>query len=384
MEEITCTELLPPLSEWADNDLLREQFRLFADGTMKDILDLVDVPLLVLNRFRQAVFINEKLQRILSDRPLSELLGNRPGDLFGCIRATETAGGCGTSETCALCGARESILMGLTGREASMECRILSANPDGITAHDLYVTTKPLLRGNDRFAMVTLLDISDQKRRRALERIFFHDVLNTAGSLSGLVEIAAERSGVELQEEFGLFKLSVRQILEEIQAQKLLMDAECRELKVKSCRLESKRILEELHSVYGFHNVAHNRRVDIDANAAGIDFTSDPVLIRRVLGNMVKNALEAVREGESVRLNCSKNNGGPLFSVSNPGVIDKKIKNQIFMRHFSTKGADRGLGTYSIKLLGENYLQGKVWFESGAESGTTFYLWLPGLEEPVN
>jgi sensor histidine kinase regulating citrate/malate metabolism len=108
------------------------------------------------------------------------------------------------------------------------------------------------------------------------------------------------------------------------------------------------------------------------------------VLIRRVLGNMVKNALEAVREGDRVSLNCVESRGGPLFSVSNPGVMDKKVKNQIFMRHFSTKGADRGLGTYSIKLLGENYLQGKVWFESGAESGTTFYLWLPGAEAPDN
>lgn len=45
---------------------------------------------------------------------------------------------------------------------------------------------------------------------------------------------------------------------------------------------------------------------------------------------------------------------------------------QIFQRSFSTKGGGRGIGTYSVKLLTENYLQGRVAFVSTAEAGTTF------------
>jgi sensor histidine kinase regulating citrate/malate metabolism len=50
---------------------------------------------------------------------------------------------------------------------------------------------------------------------------------------------------------------------------------------------------------------------------------------------------------------------------------------QIFQRSFSTKGAGRGLGTYSIKLLGERYLHGTVSFASSAEQGTIFQISLP-------
>jgi sensor histidine kinase regulating citrate/malate metabolism len=33
----------------------------------------------------------------------------------------------------------------------------------------------------------------------------------------------------------------------------------------------------------------------------------------------------------------------------------------------------RGIGTYSMKLFGEKYLKGKVWFTSSAENGTSFF-----------
>jgi sensor histidine kinase regulating citrate/malate metabolism len=49
----------------------------------------------------------------------------------------------------------------------------------------------------------------------------------------------------------------------------------------------------------------------------------------------------------------------------------------MFQRSFSTKGSDRGLGTYSMKLLGERYLHGEVEFTTSQEEGTTFRLILP-------
>lgn len=54
-----------------------------------------------------------------------------------------------------------------------------------------------------------------------------------------------------------------------------------------------------------------------------------------------------------------------------------EVQAQVFQRSFSTKGNDRGLGTYSMKLFGENYLKGKVYFQSDADKGTTFFLALP-------
>jgi sensor histidine kinase regulating citrate/malate metabolism len=45
---------------------------------------------------------------------------------------------------------------------------------------------------------------------------------------------------------------------------------------------------------------------------------------------------------------------------------------QLFQRSFSTKGQSRGIGSYSIKLLTENYLKGKVSFISNENDRTVF------------
>ncbi len=54
-----------------------------------------------------------------------------------------------------------------------------------------------------------------------------------------------------------------------------------------------------------------------------------------------------------------------------------EIQLQVFNRSFSTNGTGRGIGTYSIRLLGEKYLGGQVTFDSFDGGGTTFRIHLP-------
>ena len=87
---------------------------------------------------------------------------------------------------------------------------------------------------------------------------------------------------------------------------------------------------------------------------------------------MVKNGLEATASGGTVRLSYDGANGRHCFKVWNPGKIDDDVIPRIFQRYFSTKeGRGHGLGTYSMKLLGERFLGGKVQFSTG-DDGTTF------------
>jgi sensor histidine kinase regulating citrate/malate metabolism len=61
--------------------------------------------------------------------------------------------------------------------------------------------------------------------------------------------------------------------------------------------------------------------------------------------------------------------------------MPKEVQLQLFQRSFSTKGRGRGIGTYSIKLLTEKYLRGKVDFISNEGTGTTFNLYFPKNNE---
>ncbi len=97
---------------------------------------------------------------------------------------------------------------------------------------------------------------------------------------------------------------------------------------------------------------------------------------------MVKNALEASPTGDVVTLGVDTALGVGIaerelhFWVHNTSVIPEVYHQRIFQRDFSTKGPDRGLGTYSMKLL-SHFLSGDVHFVSSSGSGTRFTLSLP-------
>ena len=88
---------------------------------------------------------------------------------------------------------------------------------------------------------------------------------------------------------------------------------------------------------------------------------------------MTKNALEASRNGDTVTIGCCLFEGKVRFFVNNQIYISRDIQLNLFKRSFSTKGAGRGLGTYSMKLLTEKFLGGTVSFVSEPVKGTTFY-----------
>jgi signal transduction histidine kinase len=244
---------------------------------------------------------------------------------------------------------------------------------------DLRVWSRPLAVQDEVFTAFSVMDISDEKRRKALERIFFHDVLNTAGGMKGLADIMGETglSDVEMREFAGMLSESAQQLVEEIGAQRVLSAAESGELKVSMETLKSTDILNWV--VRQFHSApcAKDKQLTVCATAESFDFSSDPVLIRRVLINLTKNALEAVRAGEIVTLGCFEDGDSVGFTVHSAVVIPPEIQRQLFTRSFSTKGAGRGLGTYSIKLITERYLQGSVSFVSNERQGTLFTVRYP-------
>ena len=122
-----------------------------------------------------------------------------------------------------------------------------------------------------------------------------------------------------------------------------------------------------------------NKIIKLGENPGDIIISVDPILLKRILINMVKNALEASLPGQEVKIGAKIDVENNLIRiwVHNQTFIPENVKLQIFHRSFSTKGEDRGLGTYSIKLLGERYLKGSVGFNSNENEGTTFWVDLP-------
>lgn len=372
------TEFAP--AERASSEHIRAHRKLFEKyPILMQVLDAVPNMVMILNPERQIVYVNQslfdRLNISIEEREL--IFGSRPGEVWKCAHAFESVGGCGTTSFCETCGAANAIVSSLNKQADVQECRIVQDHTGN--ALDFRVWAKPLVLDGELFSIFTVSDISHEKRREVLERIFFHDLLNTAGGLKGSAELFREANEVELSEFQDIILRLSDELIEEIQAQRQLVAAEAEQLAAIPSRFLAEDILHEVVRVCRSHEVAQDKHIKIADSIFTGALITDRTLLRRVLGNMTKNALEAILPGESVLLGCDACEDGVLFWVHNPGVMPNAVQKQIFQRSFTTKGSGRGLGTYSIKMLTENYLKGRVSFVSSAESGTVFKAFCPHL-----
>jgi hypothetical protein len=366
---MVCTAFAP--AERSPAGVIKEQVKLVArmEG-LKQVVSLIPDIILILNSNRQIVYANKTAMTLLERDILDSVYGLRPGELIDCDHAFEAPGGCGTTIYCSTCGAVKAILSGLRGEESVEECRV-SRKKNG-DSFDMRVWSFPVEYEHQPFVLFVMNDISNEKRRRILERIFFHDVIDTAGGIRNFSEILLEATPSELTEfKEIIFRLS-NQLVDEILAQKQLLSAESNELAVQPVSLNSVGVLKEVIEVYSTHDALKGKKLVIDPQAVEIEFKNDKALLSRVLGNMTKNALEASEPGQIVTLGCETIQGDIQFWVHNQAVIPENVQLQIFQRSFSTKGTNRGLGTYSMRLLSERYLKGKVAFTSSEKEGTRF------------
>lgn len=338
------------------------------------VLGMIPDAVLILNPERQIVFHNEAFIRLASHTDPRKILGLRPGEAFQCIHSDETQGGCGTTVFCRECGAPKAILKAQAQGHATEECRIAVKSGDAL---DVRVWTTRFELGGKTYIAFAVTDTSHENRRRALERIFFHDVLNTASGLRGLTEVFSEASAEEKVEVHGMIQGLSNRLIDEIQAQRELAAAESGDVVPKIEIVNSRQIIDEVADTYRHHDVAKGKTLRVDDKTVTNDLGTDKTLLRRVVGNMTKNALEASGSGDTVTLGCDLHGGEIEFWVHNPSVMPESVKLQVFQRSFSTKGSGRGLGTYSMRLLTEKYLRGKVSFTSEHGKGTRFMARLP-------
>ncbi len=231
-----------------------------------------------------------------------------------------------------------------------------------------------------RLTVLALRDISAEKRRNVLEKVFFHDVLNTAGGISGLATALAEgefRDTSRDAEAKGWMVGLAARLVDEITHQRKLLAAERGEFVPDWGAVVVGALLREVQALYANHDIAAGRRLVLGP-VPEATIVSDGAILRRIIGNLVKNALEATAPGGTVTLFAAQDGVGVVFVVHNPGVMPEEVQLQLFQRSFSTKSGDgRGIGTYSVKLFGERYLKGKVDFASSDTAGTTFRFTVP-------
>ena len=365
----------------AGEDLLARQADAFlSDPTAVALLEAMPGPAMVLNRERQLVASNSQLQVMFTPTDCEALIGRRPGEVLGCVRARERVTGCGTTPACAQCGAVQAILESLsTHGRAVKECRVRTSFRTSGGALNFRVFATYAEIGGEEMVVFALMDLSEEKRRQSLERTLFHD-LREECTVPLVVAESPRPDGAEpvdeaaFRQEFG--DLSAR-VLGQIEAHRQLLAAESGELVVLERDVDLRELLETQVAACRQARVGRGREIGL--RTEGFEsLRSDPVQLARIVDGLLRNALEATPEGGRVEVCGTHDGDGLTLTIQNAGVIPLDVQQQIFQRSFSTRdGEGRGIGTYSVKLLAERYLDGSVEFTSDETRGTVFTVVVP-------
>jgi PAS domain S-box-containing protein len=113
----------------------------------------------------------------------------------------------------------------------------------------------------------------------------------------------------------------------------------------------------------------------------------NPVRLRQVLDNVVGNAIKYSNNGGAVLISIKAeddqlilqvtDNGPGIASADQPHIFDK------FYRGTNTKEEGSGLGLAIVKTIVDAH-QGRIWVESTAGKGSSFFIVLPVSETPIH
>ena len=341
----------------------------YFSSLLKEIPDI----LLIVNHARQIIYLNKNLLENLNVMSCSDKYGLRPGEMLECTHAVHAENGCGSTDFCSVCGLANAIRESENGKRSSKECRLLLNSGEAVS---LIVSSMPFKFEDETFIFCAIQDVSKFKTLEILERIFLHDISNTATTLYALGMMVGDLSDDELNDQIVSHS---QRLIEEIRSYKIMIEAERNELNTIVTEIDPGKILNNSINNLKVIDQFKNKAVKLDCSPGKI--FSDKILFRRVIINLLKNAMEASDDDEIIEVVSRKTeDGGIAIKVCNNAVIPDEVQLQMFQKAYSTKGRGRGWGTYSIKLLTEKYLKGEVTFSSSPSKGTQFMIKIPPLK----
>ena len=106
-----------------------------------------------------------------------------------------------------------------------------------------------------------------------------------------------------------------------------------------------------------------------------INYKIDGIYLTRIITNIVKNGIQSIiHNNKKVRVEIKNKSDRFIISIEDNGSgISEENRDRVFEQKFTTKSTGMGLGLSMVKKIVEDY-NGKIWFETEIDEGTTFYI----------
>jgi PAS domain S-box-containing protein len=240
-------------------------------------------------------------------------------------------------------------------------------------------------------AVVVFDDVTDlmQAQRNAawgeVARRLAHEIKNPLTP----IQLSAERLQHKLADKLAatdadILQRSTRTIVQQVEAMKEMVDdfsEYAKPSKKQTADIDLPGLVQEVLALYAVHQSGVKFKVDYEAGLLMIK--GDPVSIRQVLHNLIKNALEAIdAKGQiEINLNRLRKNNGNFIEIAlyddGPGIKDEQIE-KIFEPYVTTKAKGTGLGLAIVKKIVEEH-GGAIWVDTSRKVGAGFIIQLPAI-----
>jgi PAS domain S-box-containing protein len=244
--------------------------------------------------------------------------------------------------------------------------------------------TAHVFTGDDgkRYKVTVVQDISDQVRAERMridaERVVRHDLKSPLNGVLGCVDLLCLDGELnETQQKHAkCIKNSGERMLHQLNHSMALAQMEEGTYQPALEAVEPGSVFEQISNEVW--KIARKKKVELvtpewpkDARVLG-----ERGLMEEMLGNLVKNAIEASPECDVVTLECLVGEQRCVLSVHNSGAVPEAIRGRFFERYVSAKKGGTGLGTYAASLIART-LGGDINLSTSEAEGTRVTVELP-------
>jgi two-component system nitrogen regulation sensor histidine kinase NtrY len=198
-----------------------------------------------------------------------------------------------------------------------------------------------------------------------------HEIKNPLTPIQLSAERIAKKYGNEPAIEEGC-----RTIINEVGQLTRMVDEFARFARMPAVHLEHAPLATNLQQAASLYSsVKPGVSVAVDADPE-ISLLMDPEQIRRAVGNLLKNAVEATESGE-IRVSARRKAQRVVIEVADPGRgVPDRDKEKLFLPYFSTKGRGTGLGLAIVHRIVRDH-DGNISVHDNQPRGTRFHIELP-------
>jgi two-component system nitrogen regulation sensor histidine kinase NtrY len=190
------------------------------------------------------------------------------------------------------------------------------------------------------------------------------------------IQLSAERMARKFGASDPAIEEGCRTIVSEVSQMKRMVDEFSRFARMPAVHLRHAQladILQQAATLYRDVKPGVSVTVNVDPD---IELLMDPEQIRRAVGNLLKNAVEATEAGE-IRVSARRAPHRVVIEVADPGRgVPDRDKEKLFLPFFSTKGRGTGLGLAIVHRIVRDH-DGQISVHDNHPQGTRFEIELP-------